>query len=326
MNKYKIHNKIANTLRKQLSKLKYQKLKHINHQLETLSDKFEVFQSDSHSFDIALNRNWMCAANNFRLRINRNINDLMSSLQQLEGSLQTKDSIIPKASDIVAELTNLNNEFNDVKLQTHTISVTTEPITLEDIDLGRFEINLHLSEIEKLATNPPYRIIALDPNPAGSDEDITHPHVSHEKLCEGDGYNLIRKALMTGRINDFFTIVNQILNTYNPDSPYVSLEDWSGFSCTDCGYTVAADDNYYCNTCNNTYCESCSTCCQLCETTVCLSCSYECPECQMPVCDSCTATCQDCGKVFCKECINDENLCPECKESRKEQYNEEDVA
>ena len=31
-----------------------------------------------------------------------------------------------------------------------------------------------------------------------------------------------------GRLFDFFVIVRQVLNTYNPHSAYISLEDWDG--------------------------------------------------------------------------------------------------
>ncbi len=41
-------------------------------------------------------------------------------------------------------------------------------------------------------------------------------------------------ALTEGRLLDFFMIVRQVLQTYSPDSPYVSLDDWYGRQCSDC--------------------------------------------------------------------------------------------
>ncbi len=41
----------------------------------------------------------------------------------------------------------------------------------------------------------------------------------------------IRTALEQGRLCDFFSLVRSILNTYSPDSPYVSLYDWCGVAC-----------------------------------------------------------------------------------------------
>ena len=70
--------------------------------------------------------------------------------------------------------------------------VTTEPIELEGIALGRFEIRFNWLTV---ADERPYRVVALDPNPASRSADTTHPHVQYERLCEGDGARAIHQAL-----------------------------------------------------------------------------------------------------------------------------------
>jgi hypothetical protein len=45
---------------------------------------------------------------------------------------------------------------------------------------------------------PAYRVIAKDAHPAESRENVTHPHVMDEVLCEGDGKHGIRRALSEG--------------------------------------------------------------------------------------------------------------------------------
>src|SRR5690606_20967014 len=102
------------------------------------------------------------------------------------------------------------------------LSVTTEPITLEGVYLGPFRIEL---DVDDLAAGEcaDYRVIALEPNPAASNCDVTHPHIQDEQLCEGEGRPLIRRALGEGRILDFFEFVASVLRAYNPESPYVSL-------------------------------------------------------------------------------------------------------
>jgi len=110
----------------------------------------------------------------------------------------------------------------------------TEPITLEDVYLGPFRIQLELNKdirlssveaLSELYQGGAYHVIALEPNLAATDASVNHPHVSNERLCEGDGYAPIRAALEQGRLCDFFTLVRSILNTYSPDSPYVRLDD-----------------------------------------------------------------------------------------------------
>ena len=110
-----------------------------------------------------------------------------------------------------------------------------EPITLEDVYLGEFEIRLDVFRLSELSSRIPYTVIALHPHPASSSDDVTHPHVSGRHLCEGDGSAAIRAALSHGRLFDFFSMVLGVLRTYNSDSPYVRLEDWNGVSCYDCG-------------------------------------------------------------------------------------------
>ena len=57
-------------------------------------------------------------------------------------------------------------------------------------------------------------MIALDPSPAASNSETTHPHVQTNQLCEGDGRSAIRHAMREGRLLDFFVLVRQILQTY----------------------------------------------------------------------------------------------------------------
>ena len=325
MRKYKNHVKVANMLMEALCQFKHERLRKIQHQFEDFSNRCLDITKNSLIFQRAIDRYFYPSAEKIRSRISRNLNDFSHHLDQFRNTINTDDIKLPKPGDVVAELLQIEEEFGELKfdLKARTISVITESIALEGITFGSFEIRLYLNEIKKLAFESPYKIVALDPNPAGSDCDVTHPHVSHEKLCEGDGFIPIRKAIQQGRLNDFFTIIVQILQTYNPDSPYVSLDDWEGVSCYDCGYTVAGDDCYYCEDCERDYCSSCSTYCQICDTTICLGCSCECPACNKPVCRHCTEACSECDETLCKDCINEEGLCNNCQEQREEQDYEE---
>jgi len=325
MKKYKKHIRAANMLVRALHGFKHERLRQIQQQLENFSFKCSDVIKNSLFFQAAVDRCWYSAAEKIRSRINRNLTDFSHHLEQFRSTVNTDDIKLPKPGDIVAELLQIEQEFGELKFdpEAKTISVITESIILDGILFGAFEIRLFLKEIKKLAIESPFKIIALEPNPAGSDCDVTHPHVSHEKLCEGDGFIPIRKAIQQGRLNDFFTIIVQILQTYNPDSPYVSLDDWEGISCYDCGYTVDGDDCYYCEDCDHDYCSNCSTYCQICDTTICMGCSYECPACNQPVCRHCVAVCAACDETLCKDCIDEKGLCNNCQEQRKEEEYEE---
>jgi len=319
MKKYKQHIRVANMLLQAIYGLKHERLLQIQQKLGDFSGRCSDVTKDSRIFQRAVGNRWYPSAEKIRSRISRNLNDFSYQLEHFKNIINTDDIKLPKLGDIVAELLQLEQEFGEIKidLKARTISVITESIMLDEITFGPFEIKLFIDDIKKVITESPYRVIALAPNPAGSDCNVTHPHVSSESLCEGDGYIAIRKAIQQGRLNDFFTIIVQILQTYNPDSPYVSLYDWEGTSCYDCGGTVSDDDRYYCEYCENDFCESCSSYCQICETTICMGCTFECIACNQATCRHCTAECIECEVIFCKDCINEEGLCKTCEQQRK---------
>lgn len=325
MKKYKNKIKLVNMLLAALCELKKARLQHLKDKLEEFSNKCTEAAKDSHIFYAAVDKGWFRAAEKIKTRVNRNLSDFSYKLQQFKNLSDSGETKLPKPSVIFADLIQVEDEFGELNfdLKAKTVSVTTDPITLDDITFGSFEIRLFVDQMSKLYSESPYKIIALEPNPAATDENVTHPHVSSEKLCEGDGCVAIRKAIEQGRICDLFTMVTNILQTYNPDSPYVALSDWDGVSCYDCGYTVSNDECYYCEYCEREYCSQCSTYCQICDTTLCLGCSFECPDCEQPVCRGCTATCIECEETVCKDCVTEEGLCKQCEEQRKEDSNEE---
>jgi len=91
--------------------------------------------------------------------------------------------------------------------------------------LGPFRIALYLDSLRELYQRTPYFVTAIDPHPAATDNAVTHPHVSNDVVCEGDGAAAIRAALEIGRFTDFFAMVRCILTTYNPDIVPTSRRD-----------------------------------------------------------------------------------------------------
>jgi len=245
----------------------------------------------------------------------------LTSIRQLAEEPHKK---VSKLSLVIEELKQLQQEFDNIDFDKagNTLSVETEPVTLDDIYLGPFRIQLELNKLCELYRGSPYYIVALDPHPAATSEDVTHPHVSNEQLCEGDGSAAIRTALEQGRLCDFFTMIRSVLNTYNPDSPYISLSEWDGSPCYDCGYTMSSEDAYSCYHCDNEYCSECSTYCPFCEETVCLGCASQCPHCEETVCPECITECSECGSLCCKSCLEDD-MCSNCKEDKETEENEE---
>jgi hypothetical protein len=216
------------------------------------------------------------------------------------------------------ELGQLDADFGDLTIdwKTKAIIVETEPITLEDVYLGPFAIHFLW---ERLGDTPRYLcfdVVALEPNPSSVDEDVTHPHVRHQKICAGEATTALQTALDQGRLADAFSLMTGILSTYNQRSPFVSLESWDGHDCYDCGCSISADESYYCDSCDHDYCDECSVSCSVCDSTRCHGCLDECTVCEDQCCPGCLKNCAVCSALCCPSCLAEvegSQLCADCR-------------
>jgi hypothetical protein len=258
-----------------------------------------------------------------RVSLLQTLERLTHSLNGVQKSLAPapEPSLAFSVHDIFRDLRSLQDEFEKVtvSLQRSTVSVLTDVIELEGVTLGAFEIVL---DWRYLGDSGAYEVVAVESNPAEANGDTTHPHVQSNALCEGDGRVPIRKALSEGRLFDFFVLVRQILETYNPGSAYVNLEDWYGPECPDCGRTMHDDESSLCELCSTTTCYECTSGCGSCDDRFCSDCIRTCPDCDNSTCSSCLTKCADCDDEFCKGCLDDE-VCSDCLARREEENNAE---
>jgi hypothetical protein len=288
-------------------------------QLSNLGRELQDLTAVSKKITTALAHDWLSAANDCCQSVDRLVSDMPYCVSRIKQFTEAPQKDVPALSALVEDLDQVQEEFGDLEFdkERSTISVTTDPITFEDVELGPFRIQLEIGKLNELYYASPYYVIALEPNPAATDEGVTHPHVNWERLCEGEGSAAIQAALEEGRLCDFFTLVRSILNTYSPDSPYVALADWQGETCNECGYAMSSDNSCLCSFCDNSVCEECSTYCRSCEETICLACAAKCEVCEEPVCPRCARVrCTECEIVCCESCITD-GLCPDCREERE---------
>ena len=249
---------------------------------------------------------------------------MLSDLQQVRTQLERPLPAVPDLRSIWLELVQIGQEFEDwnYDVDAQVVRVTTEAIDLEEVYLGPFRIELALNLLSTPSRWPPYKVIACDPQPAQANESVTHPHVSDERLCEGDAAAAIRSALQGGRLCDFFILVRQVLQTYNRHSPYVALDHWTGVACSDCGYVTDDESRYGCERCGDDFCSECTHSCNCCDDTVCSGCSSSCPACGETVCSGCQRRCAECGDTVCRKCFDDD-LCPSCRDQQKEDEHED---
>ena len=234
----------------------------------------------------------------------------------------------PTLRNVYEEISQLEDEFDNVKLnlKSGVISVETDAIELEEVYLGPFRIKLELADLARTIRTSVFKIEALDPQPASSNSETVHPHVQGEDLCAGDATLPVTNALREGRLADAFLAINAVLHTYNAGSPYVSLEDWFGVKCSDCGDVVDDDSTYTCDGCGTTICDNCSRCCDGCGQVFCGTCleGIDQPEFAY-LCENCRDTCRECQQLFASKSLKD-GLCAACRKQplTQEQENTHD--
>jgi hypothetical protein len=275
---------------------------------------------------VCLNRNWNMAFSRITDHIAKSLRDLPYLASQIEQAVETIRIQVPSVREIADELMQTQKEFDRVEYiqDGDLLVVTTEAIELEGWYLGEFEIQLQMGKLSEMTHHGTvYQVVALDPHPASCNDSVTHPHVSNERLCEGDASAAIGSALVSGRICDFFQLVSAVLTHYNPGSPYVSLADWDGRTCYECGDTISSDDTHWCSSCENDFCEQCMSYCRRCEESLCEGCLQRCSACGDYVCSSCITSCPECGRTICKTCL-EEGQCPSIEEQQEDKENQDE--
>ena len=271
-------------------------------------------------------RNWISAADYYFNEAHQTLGDLRGEIDaRLKQQSNQERPAVASLGNIVADLDQIESEFHSWEFdpKEQDLSVQTEPIELKGVELGEFQITLHLKTLNRPDPVNSYSIIALDANPATGRDGVVHPHVSDKRLCPGDATIPIRSSLESGLICDFFLLVRSVLQTYNAQSAYVQLERWDGTSCSDCGDTMSHDEGSYCEFCDNNVCDSCCSYCRKCEMNACLGCLETCPECDEQTCPHCMKRCSECDEKCCGDCLI-KGLCPSCHEKKENNHEPDD--
>ncbi|MBY0528009.1 MAG: hypothetical protein K2R98_31720 [Gemmataceae bacterium] len=211
----------------------------------------------------------------------------------------------PDATALLAELRQLQDEFGnlEVNLRTQTITVTTEAITLEDVSLGPFAVHFSWCHLDLTEPIQSFEVLALEPHPASTNDQVTHPHVRNGKLCPGDATAPLRKAVEQGRLADAFCLIRSVLSHYNSASPHVALSAWESEECHDCGRGMRLEEQCYCSECDYEFCTDCTGVCATCDADRCHGCLTLCSLCGLRLCGRCCRTSAFSGRECCAKCL-----------------------
>ncbi len=287
--------------------------------LYRMTDRLEFLAGYARRISRCTDRGWHLAGQRLAEQLRSQLYDLTIDLAVCRDEANRPPQPPPTLASLYAEMQQAVREFGDIAYhpEENSVSVTTEPIVLEHVSLGPFEIRLRLEHLGDGDYGRAIRIVALDPNPAAANEAVTHPHVSDERLCPGDAGAALNSALAGGRLCDVLQIVQSVLSTYNAESPYVALENWNGRSCPECDYVMGDEDGYRCEACEEDVCDECTVSCAGCHDLFCKGCVTSCPLCGDNLCARCVDACKECGQTACTGCL-DEGLCPTCIEKRED--------
>ena len=320
--------RVACDLHQQLERLTRSTADQQNQQFYNLDATCQSVSRSWRRHRLAHSRGWRSAQAQIKDQLLSQIRRLQEYAQELTYRPQPSPAALPPVSLLLAELRQLEEEFEQVLIGPgkSMISAVTEPIILEEVPLGPFRIELHLHRLSRPPGSACFDCVALDPNPAQSNDSITHPNVSGLSLCAGEASESIASALTQGRICDAFLLVASVLRNYNPSSPYVSLADWSGVRCPDCDCNVSRDDFSYCEDCDRSVCDQCISSCDVCDTSCCRSCLERDDRVRRDCCPRCRHTCSDCDRTVNSEDFDqDSGLCPQCLAQQQESEEEADT-
>ena len=297
--------RVARAVRTHLYSLSHTRLRELRCRLMTLTATVRAIESAGRKLGICSDRRWDAAADTLLTLVEQRSAEVPFQVESATRGVAECRRTVPPFGELYRDLRQLCDEFERIRYdpKSDELAVTTDAIELEGVYLGPFEIRLHLPAMAEMRYNTIYSVIALDPHPAAGSPHVPHPHISDQSLCPGDAGAAIRKALVTGRLCDFFLLIRSILTVYNPASPYVELDQWSGLACHDCGDVVDGDDLRWCPSCERDFCDDCVGYCQTCDETTCLACLETCPACNEPNCPACRSLCPDCGESICTHCL-----------------------
>jgi hypothetical protein len=229
---------------------------------------------------------------------------------------QHKDQVPPdvrSVRDILQDLEQIRRDYGDFDYfsDEHMLAVTTPRIALQSMDLGRFRIELNILSLGRRTQKRFYEIRAFDLKCAASNGGVPHPHVLYGHLNAREFTEPIRNAKLTGRIADFFNLVIQALQSYDPSTAYVKIEDWHKVFCSQCQQELPDGLRTFCEGCDEWCCERCWTKCTGCAKQLCEGCQSICHMCGTILCSTCMTTCALCGAKACESCLQ-KGLCPTC--------------
>ncbi|MFA5866333.1 MAG: hypothetical protein WC975_16800 [Phycisphaerae bacterium] len=181
--------RIADRIRDELVKLHQHRYKELLQRMSNVSIQLADIAQTSKQLAQSVNHHWSAAAERCRDRMNRDLYFVSHAVGDLHQFSQTPKFTLPDVRTIYEELLQVQDEFEEFSFDftENLLSVDTQPVELDGLYLGSFQIQLEVKNLWRHYNQASYYVFARDPHTASSNNEVTHPHVSSDRLCEGDG-------------------------------------------------------------------------------------------------------------------------------------------
>jgi len=171
-----------------------------------------------------------------------------------------------------------------------------EAVELEDVWIGNLQVTMSLWDFDIDVSN-----LSVNVKSKGG---YQHPHVnSSGSICWNEHEATARAFHASGDFLPLRDLIENLLRTYNPASPYITLHHWAnglGERCCDCDEYYDPDDLSYSNQREGSLCSDCRRHCDECDDYV----SEDSYDSHLDACDSCVESgsdrCSQCGERFWK--------------------------
>ena len=116
---------------------------------QKLQKKLQEVTAETRKIQKANDRQWLAAAGKSKSRLERTLSDLPFLISNAKQLLDKRVNSTPTFRDLLAEFAQLEDEFCCVEFdfENKTLSITTESISLDDIYLGEFKIQLYIDKL-----------------------------------------------------------------------------------------------------------------------------------------------------------------------------------
>jgi hypothetical protein len=269
-----------------------------------------------------------CAAASLKQELSTLLNVMGLRITELRDHSDATPPRGPDRCEWIRELRHLESEFGTVTVRwtDSVIRIVTEPIELKHVPLGPFAIEFNWSGGRSATGSRAIEVKALKPNRPAGRSDVTHPHVEDDILCAGEAKEALDQAVADGRLVDAFQLVHSVLTNYNPHSAYVSLNEWNGSHCAQCGRRIRSEEASSCGGCDCDLCDECGERCEGCDELRCWDCLESCDVCrerhcrgslattagERAVCSNCREVCPGCEASVPKDELDADGRCPTC--------------